>query len=236
MKTPGQDDARTARKSQALTELPPLVYLTDIFPALRMSRKDKQKSLTKHIVAMMMGPLRLSGRGGFFISSSTNHLNIKSMTQYKFHQDELVAVWRRHTIGVSAETQEEAKNLIRENGIANTGAWEGDDCDGRIQLLEDGKFLDIQEHITVEQNAGIPTIVIQTPDGHAVADNCGNRHYLAESGLWRARAIELIKQQFEAPEEKVIEFVDGHWANDTTDEENLSGFDAWFNASTDEQQ
>ncbi len=158
------------------------------------------------------------------------------MTQYKFHQDELVSVWRRHTIGVDAETLEEAENLIRENGIANTPAWESDDCDGRVQLLEDGKFLDIQEHITVEQNGGIPTIVIQAPDGHAVADNCGNRHYLAESGLWRDRVIELIKQQFEAPEEKVIEFVDEHWANDTTDEENLSSFDAWFNTCADEQQ
>ncbi len=158
------------------------------------------------------------------------------MTQYKFHQDELVAVWRRHTIGVDAETLEEAENLIRDNGIANTGAWESDDCDGRIHLLEDGKFLDIQEHITVEQNGGIPTIVIQTPDGHAVADNCGNRHYLAESGLWRDRAVELIKVRFEAPEEKVIEFVDEHWANDTTDEENLSGFDAWFKTGADEQQ
>jgi hypothetical protein len=158
------------------------------------------------------------------------------MKQYKFHQDELVSVWRRHTIGVSAETQEEAENLIRDKGIANSTAWESDDCDGRIELLEDGKFLDVQEHLTPDENGGVPTIVIQAFDGRAVADNCGNRHYLAESGLWRNRAIQLIKQRFGAPDETVVEFVDAHWANDTTDEENLTGCCQWINGGSDERQ
>ena len=150
------------------------------------------------------------------------------MKQIKFHHDELASVWRRHTIGVDAETIEEAENLLRENGIANKGAWESDDCGGRIQLLESGRFLDVQDHITVEENGGIPTIVIQTPDNHAVADNCENRHYLAESGGWRDRAIELIKRRFEAPEDKIIEFADNYWANDSSDEDNLFGFDLWL--------
>ena len=150
------------------------------------------------------------------------------MKKFEFHQHELVRVWRGHTFTVTAESLEEAEAFVRENHLADTTDWHGNTFGGRVELIDTDKIIDVQEPIPLEHNAGIPTIVIQTPEQHAVADNCGNRHYLAESGGWRDRAIGLIKKEFEATDEQVVEFVDEFWANDSTDEENLFGFDLWL--------
>jgi hypothetical protein len=104
------------------------------------------------------------------------------MKQHEFHKDELVTVWRRHTIAVNAESQEEAENLIREKGITNTLSDEFDYGGGIVEFLGTCNLPDTFEGVTVEENAGIPTIVIQTIDQRSIADNCENRHYLAETG------------------------------------------------------
>jgi hypothetical protein len=146
---------------------------------------------------------------------------------YKFHQDEKVVVWQRNTFSVKAGSEEEAEAFIRENSMANSTDWHDDDFDGRVDFSGTEILFETQSEVSVEDNDGIPTIEIITPDRKSVADNCDNRHYLARSGQWRDRAIELIRKEFDAEDEKIAGFVDGYWANDTTDGENLFRFDVW---------
>jgi hypothetical protein len=147
---------------------------------------------------------------------------------YEFNHDEKVVVWLRNTFSVKAGSQEEAEAFIRENGLANNADWRNDDFEGRVELLQSETLFETQSEVSVEDNGGIPTVEIITLNRKCVADNCENRHYLAESGLWRERAIGLIKKEFDATDDKIAGFVDKWWANDTTDEENLFGFDVWL--------
>lgn len=151
------------------------------------------------------------------------------MRKFVFYQDEKVTQWLRHTLYVKAESQEAAEEFVRQNGLADSTDWHGNnDFGGRVELVDANKEIDPTEGISVDENNGWPTIEIQAPDKRRIADNCGNRNYLAESGLWCERAIELIKQHFTTTDEKAVEFVDKFWANDTTDKENLFGFDLWL--------
>ncbi len=150
------------------------------------------------------------------------------MKIFVFHQRELVRVWCDHTFMVTADFKEEAEAFVRENRLADSTEWHGNFFGGRVRLIKSNKIIKMLEPVSIEHNAGSPTIVIQNTDKRAVADNCGNRHYLAESGGWHDRAIELIKKKFEATDKQVVEFVDEFWANDSADEENLFGFDLWL--------
>ena len=150
------------------------------------------------------------------------------MKIFVFHQRELVRVWRDHTFMVTADSREEAEAFVRENRLADSTEWHGNSFGDRVELVKTKKVIGMLGPVSIEQNAGTPTIVIQNSEKRAVADNCGNRHHLAESGLWRERAIGLVKDKFDAPDERIAEFVDEFWANDSDDRENLFGFDLWL--------
>lgn len=52
----------------------------------------------------------------------------------------------------------------------------------------------------------------------------------AEQGLWRERAIHLLEQETDATLPDIIEFVEDHWQNLATDEENIGVFRCWLEA------
>ncbi len=149
------------------------------------------------------------------------------MKNFEYNQHEKAIVWLRHGFTVQADTREEADEFVRTEGLGASCDWHEDDKGGRVTFSGTEVLFETQSEITVEDNDGLPTIEIQAPDKRHVADNCGNRNYKAENNLWRDEAIELIKERFTAPDEKITGFVDAHWDNDAPDKDNLFNFDVW---------
>ncbi len=154
------------------------------------------------------------------------------MKNFDYHQHEKAIVWLRHGFTVQADTQDEADEFVRNEGLGASCDWHEDDKGGRVTFSGTEVLFETQSEFTVEDNDGWPTIEIQTPDKRHIADNCGNINYLADSGLWRDRAIQRIKDWFDAPEEKVIEFADNYWQSDLPEKDNLFRCDIWLHGGS----
>ena len=90
------------------------------------------------------------------------------MTRFDFYQDRKVTCWERTRFEVTAESYEEAVSIIQ--------SWKGEDVllfeDDETIIITDGETLyETSESLSVEENAGSPTIEVFDGQGREIADN-----------------------------------------------------------------
>lgn len=85
------------------------------------------------------------------------------MTKYSFCQDEKVTTWRRHWFSVMAESQEQAEQIIRQNGLAKE--YIDEVADGQQIIYESSEDLaETQSPMSVDENNGCQTLAVLTAD------------------------------------------------------------------------
>lgn len=91
---------------------------------------------------------------------------------FKFYQDQKVVIWRRNWFVVEAETKEDAIKRIRELNLDKSDVYNVNEDD--VYPLDSEFLLDTEELISVEENAGKPTVEVYYGDCMKDELICGN--------------------------------------------------------------